>query len=144
MCSKVIICLLLFVTGHSFAVQYLPLPDGSFYPVQEGQSPKDAWLKAQEKYPEAFKLALPPEKTMDMDWYNDCIQKASTSPNMSNSALGVSMGACAYKAVPKKCRAFAITTAPNGKESGDARMRCIEECRNANYYSKSVGECSKG
>ena len=144
MFSKVVICLLLCITRLSFAVQYLPLPNGAFYPVQEGQSPKDAWLKAQEKYPEAFKLALPPEKTMDMDWYNDCIQKVSTSPNMSNSALGVAMGTCEYKAVPKKCRAFAITKAPNGKESGDARMRCVEECKNANYYSKSVGECSKG
>lgn len=142
--SKLFFTAMLCMVGVCYAVQAIQLPDGSYFPLREGESTKDAWLKAQELYPDAFKLALPPEKTMDMDWYNDCIQKVSTSPNMSNSALGVAMGACEYKAVPKKCRAFAITKAPNGKETGDARVKCVEQCRNANYYSKSMGECSKG
>jgi len=142
--SKLFLTALLCVAGLCYAAKAIELPDGSYFPLREGESVSRALSEARRLYPASFEITLPPEKTMDMDWYNDCIQKVSTSPNMSNSALGVAMGACEYKAVPKKCRAFAITKAPNGKESGDARMRCIEECRNANYYSKSVGECSKG
>ena len=43
---------------------YLPLPNGSLFPVMEGESPQDAWLAAQQKYPEAFvaKEAEPPPK----------------------------------------------------------------------------------
>ena len=33
---------------------YLPLPNGGYYPVAEGQSPKEAWQKAMRDYPEAF------------------------------------------------------------------------------------------
>jgi hypothetical protein len=33
---------------------YLPLPDGTFYPIQEGTSPQEAWRAAKQKYPEAF------------------------------------------------------------------------------------------
>ena len=33
---------------------YLPLPDGTFYPVEEGKSPQEAWQAAMQKYPEAF------------------------------------------------------------------------------------------
>ena len=39
--------------------QYLPLPDGSFLTLKDGQDPKDAWLKAIEKYPEAFGVEPP-------------------------------------------------------------------------------------
>jgi hypothetical protein len=142
--SKLFFTAMLCITGLCYAAPAVELPDGTYVAIRDGETAQQAYSRAQKMYPDAFQLTLPPEKTMDMDWYNDCIQKASTSPNMSNSALGVAMGACEYKAVPKKCRAFAITKAPNGKESGDARMRCVEECRKANYYSKSVGECSKG
>lgn len=34
--------------------QYLPLPDGTYYPVAEGEDPKVAWQRAMQKYPEAF------------------------------------------------------------------------------------------
>ena len=33
---------------------YLPLPNGAYYPVAEGQDPRDAWQRAMQKYPEAF------------------------------------------------------------------------------------------
>jgi hypothetical protein len=39
--------------------EYLPLPDGSFLTLKKGQDPKDAWLKAVEKYPEAFGVEPP-------------------------------------------------------------------------------------
>jgi hypothetical protein len=45
---------------------YLPLPDGTFYPIQEGTSPQEAWRAAKQKYPEAFVTkaaeAVPPPK----------------------------------------------------------------------------------
>ena len=34
--------------------QYLPLPDGSSVTIREGESPQDAWARAQRMYPEAF------------------------------------------------------------------------------------------
>lgn len=40
--------------------QYLPLPDGSFVTVREGEQPVDAWERAQREYPTAFGIT-PPE-----------------------------------------------------------------------------------
>jgi hypothetical protein len=37
--------------------QYLPLPDGSFVTVREGEQPADAWERAQREYPDAFGIA---------------------------------------------------------------------------------------
>jgi len=37
--------------------QYLPLPDGSSVTVQKGETPQQAWFRAQEMYPEAFGLS---------------------------------------------------------------------------------------
>jgi len=34
--------------------QYLPLPDGSSVTIREGETPQQAWERAQEMYPEAF------------------------------------------------------------------------------------------
>ena len=34
--------------------QYVPLPDGSSVTVQPGETPKEAWARAQRQYPEAF------------------------------------------------------------------------------------------
>ena len=35
--------------------QYLPLPDGSSVTIREGESPQEAYARAQRMYPEAFK-----------------------------------------------------------------------------------------
>jgi len=45
--------------------QYLPLPDGSFLPVKDGQNPKEVWLKAMEAYPDAFGGGAAPEEAKD-------------------------------------------------------------------------------
>ena len=142
--SKLFFTAMLCITGLCYAAPAVELPDGTYVAIRDGETPQQAYSRAQKMYPDAFQLTLPPEKKMDMDWFNDCIHKASTSPNMSNAALRVAVEACEYKAVPKKCRTFAVTKAANGRESGDARGNCVEQCRNANFYSKSVGECSKG
>ena len=46
--------------------QYLPLPDGTFLPIEKGQNPREVWLRAMEVYPEAFgvKKEAPPEPTV--------------------------------------------------------------------------------
>jgi Large polyvalent protein associated domain 38 len=41
--------------------QYLPLPDGSSVTVREGESPQQAWARAQKMYPEAFQAAQQPK-----------------------------------------------------------------------------------
>lgn len=45
--------------------QYLPLPDGSFVTVREGESPGDAWFRAQREYPEAFGISRQQEAAPD-------------------------------------------------------------------------------
>lgn len=40
--------------------QYLPLPDGSFITVREGEQPADAWERAQREYPQAFGIEEAP------------------------------------------------------------------------------------
>jgi hypothetical protein len=42
--------------------QYLPLPDGTYYPVAEGEDPKAAWQRALQKYPDAFASKTPEEQ----------------------------------------------------------------------------------
>lgn len=47
--------------------QYLPLPDGSSVTVREGETPQQAWARAQQMYPEAFQARQPqvkPEPTV--------------------------------------------------------------------------------
>ena len=39
--------------------QYLPLPDGSTVTIREGETPQQAYARAQQMYPEAFKTAAP-------------------------------------------------------------------------------------
>lgn len=38
---------------------YLPLPNGGYYPVANGQDPKEAWQQAMRDYPEAFTSKQP-------------------------------------------------------------------------------------
>ena len=35
--------------------QALPLPDGRFVTIREGETPAETWARAQRMYPEAFK-----------------------------------------------------------------------------------------
>ena len=39
--------------------QALPLPDGSFVTIREGETPQDTWARAQKMYPDAFKAKAP-------------------------------------------------------------------------------------
>ncbi len=124
--------------------QYLALPDGTSVIVKEGESPQQTWIRAQSKYPEAFGLkTIPENKKFDTDYFNECKLK-SAKETKSNVALITAIESCKYKATPKKCRNFLITTDPIGNEKGDARIQCVEECNKAGYYSQKVGECSKG
>lgn len=124
--------------------QYVPLPDGSSVTVREGESAHQAWIRAQSMYPQAFGLkTIPENKKFDTDYFNDCKLK-SAKETTSNAALITAIDSCKYKATPKKCRKFLITSDPIGNEKGDERIQCVEECNKAGYYSQKVGECSKG
>ena len=126
----------------AYSAKAILLPDGNYFPVKEGESAEAAFEAAKKLYPKSFGLMKVADgKQIDLDWFNECKLKAAT---VSNSAIGVAIQACRYKAIPKKCRVFNIETDSLGNEKGDERVRCVEECNNANYYSKSIGECSKG
>jgi hypothetical protein len=143
---KLLLYLLIFIALPSAysQKQSVLLPDGSSVTIREGETPKQAWIRAQSMYPEAFaQKTIPENKKFDTDYFNDCKLK-STKDTKSDVALKVAIDSCKYKATPKKCRAFSITTDSIGNEKGDERIQCVEECNKANYYSKTVGECSKG
>lgn len=42
--------------------QYLPLPDGTSVTIREGETPAQAWARAQQMYPEAFGVATRPKQ----------------------------------------------------------------------------------
>jgi predicted transcriptional regulator len=49
---------------------YLPLPNGAYYPIAEGQDPRDAWQRAMQKYPEAFETKqVQPEKKPESGFF---------------------------------------------------------------------------
>ena len=129
---------------EAYAAQYLPLPDGSSVTIREGETPRDAWLRAQQMYPEAFKIkVIPNSKKYDTDYFNQCKMKAAKETT-TDYALVTSIQSCEYKAVPKKCRIHNVEKDALGNEKGESRIQCVEQCNKANYYSKTLGECSKG
>ena len=93
-------------------------------------------------YPEAFgSVRIQKQKIMDLDWFNECKLKVATN---SSASIAAAVQACEYKAVPKKCRIHTIDIDALGNEKGESRIQCVEECNKANYYSKTLGQCSKG
>ena len=42
--------------------EYLPLPDGSFATVREGETPNEAWVRSLREYPEAFAVKETPKQ----------------------------------------------------------------------------------
>jgi len=142
--KKILIFIFLQILSLAYANQYLKLPDGTYYEVKDGVSALDATVEAQRKYPEAYGLfRIDEEKKYDAEWFNDCKQKAAKEVHVDNAMIA-SIQACKFKAVPKKCRAYQITNDRLGNEVGKERIQCIEDCKNANIYSKTFGECSKG
>jgi hypothetical protein len=125
----------------AYAVQSVQLPDGTSVTIRAGESPQMAYTRAMNMYPEAFgNVRVPKQKIMDLDWYNECKLKASTS----SASIHAAVQACEYKAVPKKCRVHNVDKDALGNEKADLRIQCVEECNKANYYSKTLGECSRG
>jgi len=118
------------------AAQYLPLPDGSFIALREGESAALAWERAQRMYPEAF--GIQPQTSegslYDVDYFSSCVLKELDKAK-TDFAVGQMREACKHKATPKICRTAA---APN------ERARCVRSCKEASYLSKSAGDCSRG
>lgn len=133
----------LLINFPTYAEQSVQLPDGTAVTIRQGETPEQAWVRAQKMYPEAFNIKIPNEKKYDIEYYNDCILK-HTKNQTSNAAIRLAMNSCEYKAIPKKCREYKIETSPTGVESGQQRMQCIDECKKSNYFSNNIGECSKG
>lgn len=135
----------LFWGSCAFSQQmYLPLPDGSSLKIRDGETTEQAWLRASQMYPEAFGFKkLRPGQKYDVDYFNSCKLSAAKS-TVGQLAMISAIQACEYKAIPKKCRAFSVNKDTLGNETGADRVKCVEQCNNANPYSKSLGECSKG
>ena len=82
----------------------------------------------------------------DEDYYNECTLK-NVKPRMDRAAIQLIQQACKHKATPKKCRALTgggldlLAPDPFGEE---ARLKCVEACKNEGYYSRTFGDCSTG
>jgi hypothetical protein len=145
---KKLILVLLFVfasmtiSSQTNTKKAIQLPDGTYFPVKEGETAIQAMNEAMKLYPKSFgQVKIQRQKIMDLDWYNECKLKASTT---SNTSILTAIQACEYKAVPKKCRIHNIEKDMLGNEEGNQRIQCVDECNKANFYSKTVGECSTG
>ena len=124
--------------------QALPLPDGSYVTIREGETPLQTWIRAQAMYPKAFGMeSIPENKKYDLDYFNDCKLKIMKEAK-TDVALMLAIDSCKYKAIPKKFRAFQIKKDAVGNEKADELIICVEECNKANSISKLFGECSKG
>jgi hypothetical protein len=84
-------------------------------------------------------------RAFDEDYYNECTLK-NVKPGMDRSANQLIVQACIHKATPKKCRGL-----PNGVDNpldpfADelAQAKCVEACKNENYFSRTFGDCSTG
>jgi hypothetical protein len=129
---------------HAQQKQYLPLPDGNSVQIRDGESPTGAWLRAQKMYPESFGMKrIDDDKKMDIDWFNECRTRVAKEAK-TDTALFHMLQSCSQQAVPQRCRAYSIKSDALGNETGQERVKCIEECSRANYYSKTFGECKKG
>jgi hypothetical protein len=118
------------------------LPDGGYFPIKEGETPTQALREAMKLYPQAFgNVRVPKQKIMDLDWFNECKLKAAST---ASASIHAAVQACEYKAVPKKCRIHNVDKDALGNEKADLLIQCVEECSKANYYSKTLGECSRG
>lgn len=144
--AKLIAVFLFAITG-SFAVAqsgYLPLPDGSSLKLRAGETPEQGWTRAQQMYPQAFvKRTIPDEKKYDVEYLNKCELEA-TRNSKTELALTIAVDLCRKAATPKKCRSYEIQIDAQGNESGEARIKCVEKCRSANYFSRTFGECTPG
>lgn len=142
----ILTCSLLATAAHAQGEkkQYLPLPDGSAVTIREGETPDQTWARAQRDYPEAFgHIKLDDDKIMDVNWFNECKALAARQTR-SDNALVVAIQACAHQAVPKKCRSFAIDADKMGNQIKGGRTECVQACKGANYFSRNIGECSRG
>lgn len=124
--------------------QSVILPDGSYFPIKEGEAPWEALNEARKLYPRAFGLEkIPDNKKFDLTWFNSCrlnsVKEAKTDIAASQMVMS-----CRELAVPYKCRNFQITKDDVGNEFGSERVQCVEECEKANYFTKTYGECKKG
>lgn len=114
------------------ATRYLTLPDGSSYPMLEGESPEHATAAALKKYPEAF--GFKPSGQYDADFFNSCVLKEVAKAKTTFAAAQV-REACKHQATPKKCRSVAAEA---------DRSSCVQSCKDVGYLSSSFGDCSKG
>lgn len=84
--------------------------------------------------------------------YDDCVLK-NMKGVQSEVAVKAVQAACYSKTLPRKCAGEANrgpTVRPTGgmtfadlhPELFDSTRRCIAECRSANWFSRTWGECS--
>jgi hypothetical protein len=124
--------------------KYLPLPDGSYLKLRPGETAREGLSRARESYPQAFIVRkIPDDKKFDVEFYNQCKLEKSRDAK-TESALWIVLDSCMQLAIPRKCRKFEIQQDRFGNETGDDRIKCVQECMSANVYSRSVGECRRG
>jgi len=71
--------------------QYLPLPDGNSVTVREGETPAEAWERAQQMYPASFGTPKPPEE-QPKSGFMPALKAGASSLAGSGAALAGRLG----------------------------------------------------
>ena len=80
----------------------------------------------------------------DADYYSECTLK-NVKAGMDMSAIQLIHQACKHKATPKKCRALSDRNLDLLDPFGTSELsKCVDACKNENYYSRTFGGCSTG
>lgn len=117
---------------------YLPLPDGTYYPVAEGEDPRIAWQRALQKYPDAFKTPAA-EKQPRKGLLADVAGGATNLLNIGRTGIAALMGdsnAAAQAGLERE------KNLQQQYESGFQPEKILSEYDKGNYLS-AVGEAVK-
>jgi hypothetical protein len=101
--------------------QYLPLPDGSSVTIREGESPQEAYARAQRMYPEAFKSKEPEKKEVTVGGQAKEFFKG-LAPGAINLVESAAIGASALlpEETEKSARAGIASLASSAKKPFEA------------------------
>ncbi len=110
--------------------QYLPLPDGSSVTIREGETPQQAWARAQQMYPEAFRKAQPvKEEGTAPSSFKDIATAFGLGATGSVKALTDVFGAdnVASQGLDKASEALSRAYTPQRQAEIERRQKLIKE-----------------
>lgn len=137
--------------------KYLPLPDGSSLLVKEGETPQQAWARAQQSYPDAFVTQQAPEAPKERSW-GEAVSDIGASGKAGIGSLlqfpGQMYGLATGDFAPTGLYGYGKELEERGQKEKSAALRGKEEASQArvkeaekegqlNAFLTSIGETVK-